>query len=127
MTSSQPWQWTWTRESGSDGTRGTESFLSKAFVHKKDLTAFLQALKENEQEFQDWIEFIRKLNFPGEEVGEGAGEDAKGAEYNCHFKNETLGDFHRPLNEIRASRVCTTLVRKSVCETKTCWRQMLSL
>lgn len=131
MTSSHEWQWTWTREgskSGTgDGTRaGTESFLSKAFAHKKELTAFLQALKENQQQFEDWIEQVRKDNFPRKEGGEGEGAEIC-AEYKWISKNGALGDFHKPLNEIKASRTCATLVRRSVCETKLCWRHMVSL
>eukprot|EP00438_Fugacium_kawagutii_P000116 Skav218730 [mRNA] locus=scaffold1346:849301:849672:+ [translate_table: standard] len=123
MTSSRG-QWTWTRESTGDGTG---SFLSKASVHKTELTAFLQALKENPQDFQDWIQKVRKLNFPGKGGGSAGAEGAEGAEHEGNSKNGTLGDFHGPLNEIRASRACATLVRNSVCETKTCWRHMVSL
>eukprot|EP00438_Fugacium_kawagutii_P035652 Skav208368 [mRNA] locus=scaffold1964:603385:603741:- [translate_table: standard] len=118
MDSSQrKWQ---TRESsGKDVT-----FLSKAFLHKKDLPTFLQAVKRNPQEFQDWIEKIRN-DFPRdeEEGGEGVEKCAEGQ----NSENEMSGDFHKPLNEIKASRVCTTLVRKSVCEIKRCWRRMVCL
>ena len=74
-----------------------------------EMTIFLQMVKEDPLQFQDLISKIREQDF---------GED---------FDSHVLGDFSAPLNEIRTSKACETLVKPSVCQTQKCCRHMLSL
>ena len=114
----------WASGESSEGTKRPkrdhghqrDEAVSKASLHQKDVAIFLQLVKEDPLEFQEWIKQIRKEDFPYDFT------DLK-----IDSLAIKISDFSKPINEIRTSRVCATLLRQSVCETRKCCRHVLCL